>query len=296
MYSLKEDKDYIDPHLNKEEASGEFSGVTLASEVETRSQVLPISETNPTETQCCAAPESEIQTINKDLQVDYFQESYSGVSHIPQNESISKGHLPSENWESVLEDHSVVQNQIKEHHLPQAIKSNETESENHSYMFEDSLKFSENKNTPVYVIESSYLDSSEKIDVLLKKVISDTVKSTPDSSLLSEDQLCFWEDDDKEMLMKQDSTSGEMPGTNGVSLSATLLRLGQHAAKPADNIDVLKVLVSRLHSKLRNQGKSYNQHHLKRIPAHRKVATSQTSELVGKAPKTCNSYPDAIFK
>ena len=39
-----------------------------------------------------------------------------------------------------------------------------------------------------------------------------------------------------------------------------------------------------------------NQHHLKRMPAHRKVATSQTSELVGKAPKTCNSYPDAIFK
>ena len=36
--------------------------------------------------------------------------------------------------------------------------------------------------------------------------------------------------------------------------------------------------------------------HLKRMPAHRKVATSQTSELVGKAPKTCNSYPDAIFK
>ena len=39
-----------------------------------------------------------------------------------------------------------------------------------------------------------------------------------------------------------------------------------------------------------------NQHHLKRRPDHRKVATSQTSELVGKAPKTCNSYPDAIFK
>ena len=38
------------------------------------------------------------------------------------------------------------------------------------------------------------------------------------------------------------------------------------------------------------------QHHLKRRPDHRKVATSQTSELVGKAPKTCNSYPDAIFK
>ena len=39
-----------------------------------------------------------------------------------------------------------------------------------------------------------------------------------------------------------------------------------------------------------------NQHHLQRMPAHRKVATSQTSELVGKAPKTCNSYPDEIFK
>ena len=34
----------------------------------------------------------------------------------------------------------------------------------------------------------------------------------------------------------------------------------------------------------------------KRRPDHRKVATSQTSELVGKAPKNCNSYPDAIFK
>ena len=31
-------------------------------------------------------------------------------------------------------------------------------------------------------------------------------------------------------------------------------------------------------------------------PGHRSMATSQTSELVGKAPKTCNSYPDAIFK
>ena len=40
----------------------------------------------------------------------------------------------------------------------------------------------------------------------------------------------------------------------------------------------------------------FNQHHLKRMPAHRKVATSQTSELVGKAPKTYNSYPDTIFK
>ena len=39
-----------------------------------------------------------------------------------------------------------------------------------------------------------------------------------------------------------------------------------------------------------------SQHHLKRRPDHRKLATSQTSELVGKAPKTCNSYPDAIFK
>ena len=40
----------------------------------------------------------------------------------------------------------------------------------------------------------------------------------------------------------------------------------------------------------------FNQHPLKRRPDYRKVATSQTSELVGKAPKTCNSYPDAIFK
>ena len=39
-----------------------------------------------------------------------------------------------------------------------------------------------------------------------------------------------------------------------------------------------------------------DQHHLKRMLAHRKVTTSQTSQLVGKAPKTCNSYPDAIFK
>ena len=39
-----------------------------------------------------------------------------------------------------------------------------------------------------------------------------------------------------------------------------------------------------------------HQHYLKIIPAQRKVATSQTSELVGKVPKICNSYPDAIFK
>ena len=31
------------------------------------------------------------------------------------------------------------------------------------------------------------------------------------------------------------------------------------------------------------------QHHLKRRPDHRKVATLQTSELVGKVPKTCYS-------
>ena len=42
--------------------------------------------------------------------------------------------------------------------------------------------------------------------------------------------------------------------------------------------------------------RAFNQHHLKRRSAHRKVATSQTSELVDKAPKTCNSFPDAIFK
>ena len=38
------------------------------------------------------------------------------------------------------------------------------------------------------------------------------------------------------------------------------------------------------------------QHHLETRPGHRSLATSQTSELVGKAPKTCNSYPDAFFK
>ena len=40
----------------------------------------------------------------------------------------------------------------------------------------------------------------------------------------------------------------------------------------------------------------FNQHLIKTRPSHRSLATSQTSELVGKAPKTCNSYPDAIFK
>ena len=40
----------------------------------------------------------------------------------------------------------------------------------------------------------------------------------------------------------------------------------------------------------------FKQHHLKTKPAHRNVATSQTSEVVGRAPKNCNSYPDAIFK
>ena len=39
-----------------------------------------------------------------------------------------------------------------------------------------------------------------------------------------------------------------------------------------------------------------DQHLLERRPGHRSLATSQTSELVSKAPKTCNSYPDAIFK
>ena len=39
-----------------------------------------------------------------------------------------------------------------------------------------------------------------------------------------------------------------------------------------------------------------SQHHLERRPVHRNVATWQTSEVVGRAPKTCNSYPDAIFK
>ena len=41
---------------------------------------------------------------------------------------------------------------------------------------------------------------------------------------------------------------------------------------------------------------SLRQHLLKTRPSHRSLSTSQTSELVGKAPKTCNSYPDAIFK
>ena len=40
----------------------------------------------------------------------------------------------------------------------------------------------------------------------------------------------------------------------------------------------------------------FNQHHLETIPAHRNVATSQTSEVVSRAPKNCNSYLDAIFK
>ena len=39
-----------------------------------------------------------------------------------------------------------------------------------------------------------------------------------------------------------------------------------------------------------------NQHHLKTRPAHRNMATSQTSEVVGMAQKNCNSYPDVIFK
>ena len=38
------------------------------------------------------------------------------------------------------------------------------------------------------------------------------------------------------------------------------------------------------------------QHHLERRSVHRNVATWQTSEVVGRAPKNCNSYPDAIFK
>ena len=40
----------------------------------------------------------------------------------------------------------------------------------------------------------------------------------------------------------------------------------------------------------------HNQHQLETRPAHRNVATSQTSEVVGRAPKNCNSYLDAIFK
>ena len=39
-----------------------------------------------------------------------------------------------------------------------------------------------------------------------------------------------------------------------------------------------------------------NQHHLERRPVDRNVATWQTSEVVGMAPKICNSDPDAIFK
>ena len=38
-----------------------------------------------------------------------------------------------------------------------------------------------------------------------------------------------------------------------------------------------------------------NQHHLETRPVHRNMAPSQTSE-VGRAPKNCNSYLDAIFK
>ena len=44
------------------------------------------------------------------------------------------------------------------------------------------------------------------------------------------------------------------------------------------------------------KGMVLSQHHLKTRPSQRSLATSQTSELVGKALKTCNSYPDAIFK
>ena len=40
----------------------------------------------------------------------------------------------------------------------------------------------------------------------------------------------------------------------------------------------------------------FNQHHLERRPVRRNVTTWQTSEVVGRAPKNCNSYPDAIFK
>ena len=39
-----------------------------------------------------------------------------------------------------------------------------------------------------------------------------------------------------------------------------------------------------------------DQHHIETRPDHKSLATSQTSEPVGKAPKTCNSYPDAVFK
>ena len=41
---------------------------------------------------------------------------------------------------------------------------------------------------------------------------------------------------------------------------------------------------------------SVNNSMRERATPSRDKATSQTSELVGKAPKTCNSYPDAIFK
>ena len=40
----------------------------------------------------------------------------------------------------------------------------------------------------------------------------------------------------------------------------------------------------------------FKQHHLETRHAHRNVAKSQMSEVVGRVPKNYNSYPDAIFK
>ena len=75
------------------------------------------------------------------------------------------------------------------------------------------------------------------------------------SDLKNEDNLLESILDEEEFLMKQDADGGgSSGGGNGVSLSTTLLRLAQHAARPSENLDVLKVLVSRLHSKLRAQG------------------------------------------
>ena len=45
--------------------------------------------------------------------------------------------------------------------------------------------------------------------------------------------------------------------------------------------------------KFTDQG--FNQHNLERMPVHINMATWQTSEVVGRAPKNFNSYLDAIL-
>ena len=69
-----------------------------------------------------------------------------------------------------------------------------------------------------------------------------------------------------------------------------------HLAADGEDLSDFNFLNSSKRSKIAQFFHHSNQHHLKTRPGHRSLATSQTSELVGKAPKTCNSYPDAIFK